>query len=210
MKRKKRVVAVFDFDKTLTHKDLLIYFLAFVFGWPRTIGALMATTPWFIRAWLQQISRQSAKEQLLTNLMQGSVLDALRHKGMLFALTGISSHLNEQAMSKLRWHQSQGDRCVLVSANLDVFLEPWAQMAGFQDLICSTLETNKQGCLTGKLLGANCWGAVKAARLQQLLGKPEDFELYVYGDSQGDKEILAMADHPFYRSFTHESVYPFQ
>ena len=38
-------------------------------------------------------------------------------------------------------------------------------------------------------------------RLRDYLGSTENVQLYVYGDSRGDQEILALADYPFYRKF---------
>jgi phosphatidylglycerophosphatase C len=43
--------------------------------------------------------------------------------------------------------------------------------------------------------GPNVRAAEKAVRLTDLLG-PAEVELWAYGDSRGDREMLAMADHP--------------
>ena len=45
------------------------------------------------------------------------------------------------------------------------------------------------------MLGGNCRGAEKARRLRAYLHS-DDVELWAYGDSAGDTELLAMADHP--------------
>jgi phosphatidylglycerophosphatase C len=42
------------------------------------------------------------------------------------------------------------------------------------------------------LAGRNCRGAEKAVRLREYLG-PEPVTLFAYGDSRGDRELLAMA-----------------
>ncbi|MGH9000745.1 MAG: haloacid dehalogenase-like hydrolase, partial [Acidimicrobiia bacterium] len=50
------------------------------------------------------------------------------------------------------------------------------------------------GRLTGALLGANCRGAEKVARLREWLGGEElEVDLWAYGDSRGDAELLALA-----------------
>jgi len=54
---------------------------------------------------------------------------------------------------------------------------------------------------TGLLEGADCTGAEKLRRLQALVGGLHDVELHVYGDSDGDRELLAAADHPHFRPF---------
>ena len=48
--------------------------------------------------------------------------------------------------------------------------------------------------------GANCRGPQKVVRLRAWLdaryGDDIDVELWAYGDSSGDEELLAFADHP--------------
>ena len=70
---------------------------------------------------------------------------------------------------------------------------------GFNDLICTQLETDENGLITGKIKGNNCWGVEKINRLENLLGTKDQYELYAYGDSRGDLELLDNADHAFYR-----------
>ena len=50
--------------------------------------------------------------------------------------------------------------------------------------------------LTGALSGANVRKAEKARRLSDWLRRRRPYELWAYGDSSGDDELLAMADHP--------------
>jgi hypothetical protein len=50
--------------------------------------------------------------------------------------------------------------------------------------------------LTGRLLGKNCYGPEKVQRLKTLLGSLEDYVIYTYGDSKGDRELLAIAQYP--------------
>jgi phosphatidylglycerophosphatase C len=49
--------------------------------------------------------------------------------------------------------------------------------------------------LTGRILGENVRAAQKALLLGRLLGN-EPVTVWAYGDSRGDREMLAMADHP--------------
>ncbi len=83
---------------------------------------------------------------------------------------------------------------MLVSASLSLYLEPFADAVGFDDVIATRLEEDS-GYLTGRLYGRNVRGPEKAARLRGLLG-PDLAELWAYGDSAGDRQLLEMADHP--------------
>jgi phosphatidylglycerophosphatase C len=62
-------------------------------------------------------------------------------------------------------------------------------------LLCSELERDDTGSCTGRLRGANCRGPEKALRLRTLFGDTE-VELWAYGNSSGDDEMLALAQHP--------------
>ena len=64
-------------------------------------------------------------------------------------------------------------------------------------VICTELE-QVDGLYTGALIGRNCRRAEKRERLQAWLaeaGLPESSVVYAYGDSAGDTELLAMAQH---------------
>jgi len=102
-------------------------------------------------------------------------------------------------MRRLAWHKQQGHRCVVISASLDLYVRPWAIKEGFDDVIATLLDVKGDGCVTGKLSGANCFGIEKVRRLETLLGSREDYSLYAYGDSRGDRELLSFADYAYYR-----------
>jgi phosphatidylglycerophosphatase C len=197
----KHVIAAFDFDGTLTYHDLLLPFLHYAGNTFSIASGIFCALPFLPLALAQPFYRQKAKETILSQVFRGKHRDALAQKGDEFAKNIIPSHLRPERMNKLLWHQKQGHRCILISANLDLFLEPWACYAGFHDLICSKVEIDEQQKLTGKLIGLNCWGAEKVRRLLQLAGPKTGFSLYAYGNGKGDRELLQLADYPFYRSF---------
>jgi phosphatidylglycerophosphatase C len=95
----------------------------------------------------------------------------------------------------LAWHRGQQHERILVSASLAVYLEPFGRLSGFDRVIATRLEVGEDGRLTGRIDGHNVRAAQKALRLAEVLG-PEPVEVWAYGDSSGDREMLAMADHP--------------
>ena len=82
-----------------------------------------------------------------------------------------------------------------MSASLDVYLADVADALGIAHLLCTSLETDDLERCTGRMRGANCRGPEKAARLQALFAD-DDVELWAYGNSRGDDEMLALAQHP--------------
>lgn len=195
-------IAVFDFDKTITTCDSLLPFLFYAAGPIKTTAKLAVLSPYFIGFTLGLLPRQKTKEKTIASFFQGMPINSLQQLGESFASQQLDRWVKSEAIERLQWHQTQGHRCILVSASLDIYLTPWAMRYGFTDVLTSSLETNADGLITGNLQGLNCWGPEKARRLQALIERePKQYKLYVYGDSLGDKDILAMADYPFYRRF---------
>lgn len=88
----------------------------------------------------------------------------------------------------------------MVSASLDLYLQPIADALGFDKPPCTNVSTNHH-VFNGELQGRNCRGAEKVSRLQALLGDLASVEIYAYGDSNGDREMLEVANHPHFRLF---------
>ncbi|MDP1836200.1 MAG: HAD family hydrolase [Chlamydiales bacterium] len=191
-------VAAFDFDGTLTYRDTLLPFLLYCDGRFTAASKLLTISPLLAFDVVRGIDRQKMKERVLTRFFQGTSLVDLRQKGQGFASEALPPHVRPEGLKRLKWHQDQGHRCILISASVDVYLEPWAQALGFNDIITSKMEEDSQGKATGRLLGKNCRGQEKVCRLEALIGPKEgNYTLYAYGDSPGDKELLQRADHPF-------------
>jgi len=127
-------------------------------------------------------------------------MEKLREEGERFAALVLPGLLRHEALQRLAWHQRQGHHCVAISASLELYVRPWAIKAGFDDVIATRLEMRDDGCTTGKLSGANCFGIEKVRRLETLLGPREAYSLYAYGDSRGDRELLSSADYAYYRT----------
>lgn len=182
-----RTVAAFDFDGTLTRHDTVLPFLASVVGWPRVAGAVAS------EARSLATNRDRAKERVLGRLLAGFPEAPLRVAGRAFAER---VRIAPQMRARITWHRERGHDVVIVSASLDVYLHEVARELAVDDALCTRLEFDEHGRCTGRLVGGNCRGAEKVARLRAHLGDG-GVVLYAYGDSRGDDEMLALADHPF-------------
>lgn len=195
------IIAVFDFDYTMTDRDSLLPLLFYIQGFWKTIYHFIALSPAFIRYLVGNLSRQNIKERILTCFIGNRLFTDVQALGKQYADQQLDRYLKSEVLRRLAWHQSQGHRCVLVSASLEFYLIPWAIRHGFEAVLASRLEITPAGHVTGRLAGLNCWGPEKERRLLAYLNTTKYDQLYVYGDSRGDQEILALADHPFYRKF---------
>ena len=197
----KPVVAAFDFDGTLTRRDTLLPFLLHTFGIVAVVRHALILSPTLAGCGLGKIDNGVAKERVLIRCLGGMRMADLQQHGDRFATYVLPGLLRDEALRRLEWHKLQGHRCVVVSASLELYVRPWAIKAGFDDVIATRLEVREGGKVTGRLSGANCFGIEKLERLANLLGARERYNLYAYGDSRGDKELLAYADFPYYRLF---------
>lgn len=193
----RRRVAAFDFDGTITRGDCLGPFLASVVGRARVYRALALRSPVLAGALVGLGDRDEEKERLVGKLLAGRSAAEIHDAGARFADRLASEQpFRTQALERLAWHRGEGHEIVIVSASLDVYLEPLAPALGVDHVLCTGLEAGTDGLLTGRLLGGNVRGSEKARRLRAWLGDRGRVELWAYGNGSGDRELLAMADHP--------------
>ena len=64
-------------------------------------------------------------------------------------------------------------------------------------------EVGDDGILTGRLTGPNVRGPEKEVRLRHWLGDDLPEIMWAYGNSSGDRELLAMADVAIWVDGTH-------
>ena len=183
-----RQVAAFDFDGTLARRDTLMRFLAKAAG-VRRLGVSLAAQAKTYRA-----DRDAAKVDTLRRLLSGADESRLTQLGRDYAV-GLHHLLRPEMAERVRWHRAEGHELVIVSASLGYYLRPLAETLGFDHVIAVELEVGEDGRLTGELVGANVRGPEKARRLTEWFDGHTPDELWAYGDSSGDDELLAMADH---------------
>ena len=190
-------VAAFDFDGTLIAGDSFLPFLIRLVG-RRAMGrAFVVAGPELLVA-MARGSRDSTKAAMLAQLLAGFPHQRLVEAAEAYA-NQLANQIRPAMVERIAWHRRQGHRLVIVSASLEVYLGPVGRHLGFDRVLATRLEVGAGGRLTGRLDGVNVRRAEKAARLTDWLSEQsyaEGHELWAYGDSVGDRELLAMADHP--------------
>jgi len=179
-----RTVAAFDFDGTLTRRDTMFPFLARVVGWHRVGSALAAS----VRG-----GRDASKERLLTRTLGGRAYSEIRDAGAEYG-RAIARTVTPEMRRRVAWHQHEGHDLVIVSASLDVYVDTAARELGIAHALSTSLHVDAEGRVTGRMLGGNCRGDEKVARLRTHIGD-DDVVLWAYGNSSGDEAMLALADH---------------
>ena len=195
-----RPLAVFDFDGTLTVRDSLLPFLFGAQSRVRLGRAALLSAPDLLALAVRLRRREDVKERIFVHLFEGMPVDEFERRAVSFALGQVPALLRPRAVERLRWHQRHGHQTVIASASLEAYLRPWARLERVDAVVGTRLEV-RGGRVTGRLDGPNCSGVEKVRRITERLGPLEGRELYVYGDSEGDRALLAVATHAAYRPF---------
>jgi phosphatidylglycerophosphatase C len=194
-----RPVAAFDFDGTLTTRDSFRAFLAWRFDTARLISGLLRLAPAGLRYGIDR-DRGAIKASLVAEFLRGCPIDRLEADARRFAEAKSPSLLRPDALEAWRDWGERGALRVIVTASPEPLVAPFADRLGADLLLGSRLELDGEGRITGPLAGPNCRGPEKVVRLQAVFGK--DLRLAAaYGDTSGDREMLAIAAEPGYRVF---------
>lgn len=190
-------VAAFDVDGTLTTRDCVVAFMRRTRGTATLVARLARRAPALIGPVLRR-DRDAVKSVATEAAFAGCDVDDLERDAASFAVEVSRSHLRHDTVERLRWHLGLGHQVVLVSASYEVYLRHLAVSLGAHDVVGTRLEVVEGRC-TGSIDGANCRGPEKVERLHAWLdahhGGRGAVEVWAYGDSAGDRDLLADADH---------------
>lgn len=192
-----RNIALFDFDGTITLTDSYTPFIFKAIPKDRLKKGKIWLAP-YILGYKLKIIRGSVLRSKIFKL-GFSDLDAsdLKRQGLEYSQNHLPKLIRPEAMQRIQWHLAQGDKIVVVSASMDVYLQPWCKLYGL-DLLCSELE-EKHGKVTGIYKNGDCSREVKKQRILDNYDLDKYASIYVYGDSIEDKEMLSLGTHQFYR-----------
>ena len=190
-------VAAFDVDNTLTVRDCVVPFMKSVGGVSRLSKALFSDLGTTFQS-IRRRDRDSLKMKFVEGIFAGKNSREVESLGIQFASKVADKWLRSDVATRMRWHQEQGHVVILVSASLGAYLHPLGDLLEVDAVLCTELE-EKDGLLTGKLVGQNCRGREKASRVQkwcQDSGIATEDLVYAYGDSSGDTELLELFSEP--------------
>ncbi|MGB3584907.1 MAG: HAD family hydrolase [Tunicatimonas sp.] len=192
-------VAFFDFDGTITNRDSFIDFIVFYHGRFAAYFGLFRLLPFLLAYKIKLMPNWQAKEKVMTYFFKGEPLADFQTRCEQYATERIPQITRKSALQAIQKHQELGNDIYLVSASPENWLLAWCQQKEIK-LLASRLEVSK-GRLTGNLLGKNCYGPEKVVRIRQVVDLSHYQNVYSYGDSSGDRQMLQLADHAYYRPF---------
>jgi HAD superfamily hydrolase (TIGR01490 family) len=194
---KKRLV-LFDFDGTVTTRDTLLEFIRFYRGDVKFVIGFGIAAPIIVLSKLKIVPNWKAKEFVLTWFFKGTTLEEFNRKGQEFASQVTPTLLRPKGLAQLKEYL-QDSRVIFVSASAENWVKPWCDSVGVECLATKLEVVN--GKLTGKIAGKNCYGPEKVNRLLAHINPKEYEEIIVYGDSSGDRELLTLGHHQYYKPF---------
>ncbi|MEO1051410.1 MAG: HAD family hydrolase [Bacteroidota bacterium] len=192
-------LALFDFDGTITTKDTMLEIIKYHRGKLRFLLGFLWLSPVMVFYKAGILSNWRAKEITLKHFFGGMAEEQFRTLGEQFAREVIPPLVRERAQKSIEEYKAAGDRVVLVTASSDYWVKPWADAMDIE--ILATRLSSEAGKITGKIDGKNCHGPEKVNRVKAEIDLSQYEEIHAYGDTSGDKEMLAMADKSFYRHF---------
>lgn len=198
---KKQVLAVFDFDGTLTTKDSINDFIIYSYGLvPFIIGTAIISIS-IISYLLRIITNTELKEAVYAYFFKGMSLNEFEQKSQTYAVNRLSLIIRPDALDRLKWHKKQNHRIIIVTASPSNWIRIWGKKNSLVDDIIASIPEVVNKKLTGRMK-INCFGKEKVSCFLKKYPDRKSYYLYVYGDSYGDKPLLHIADEPFYRTFT--------
>ena len=179
----------FDFDGTLTTRDTLIAFIRYACGTPRFLLGFLLHAPLLVLMKLRLYSNGKAKQRLFAWFFRGMPIETFDALCQSFAST--HRHLlRPETVRLLQQALSEGSEVLVVSASIDNWVQPFFPSV----TVLGTQIEVIDGRLTGRVLTPNCYGQEKVRRILALHPDRSAYRLTAYGDSRGDRELLAFAD----------------
>lgn len=192
-------VYAFDFDGTLTTRDTLFAFIRHAKGTAALAWGLLVHVPMLVAMKMGLYNNGKAKERLLGWFFKGTAEQEFEAMCRHFAADS-AYLLRPAAVDAISEAVSEGCRVVVVSASIDRWVRPFFSNMPQVEVTGTQMEV-RNGKLTGRFLGENCYGPQKVEKLRALLGNRSHYHLTSFGDSRGDRELLAYADEQHYKPF---------
>jgi HAD superfamily phosphoserine phosphatase-like hydrolase len=188
-------VAVFDLDGTITRQDTFVPYLR---GWlrrhPRP-GYVRPVIAACLRYTLTGPDRGRLKSDLLRACMSGATMDAVQRWTAEFVARLGDAELCPGALAAIARHLEAGDRLILLSASVDLYVPDVGRRLGFEETICTGVAW-RDGRLDGSLTTANRRAGEKRHCIEILRDRFPGARFAAYGNSGADLAHMTAVEEP--------------
>ncbi|MFT4021281.1 MAG: HAD-IB family phosphatase [Acinetobacter sp.] len=189
-----KALALFDFDGTLYLKDSFTQFIFYTLSKGHIAHRGIQILPWINAYFVNLYPAHLMRERLYKQMFKHQDLRHIEPIAKNYSAQIIDS-LNPVLLAQLKQHQALGHQVVVVSASLDLYLKyvcDWLNV----DLICTQTEV-KDAVLTGQYASEDCSGIHKKIQVMSKYKLAEFAQIYAYGNSKEDIDMLSLAHYPF-------------
>lgn len=199
----KKKIYCFDFDGTLTTSDTLLEFIKYAKGRGRFLMVFLMYSPLLVLMKLHLYPNWKAKQQIFAHLFAGMRIE--KFDALCRGFAEESQHLlRPKGITLMHEALVAGAQVFIVSASIDNWVRPFFDIRNLKGVqVLGTQIEVEDGKLTGNFKSNNCYGKEKVHRIAEAL-KPferSEYEIEAFGDSRGDKEMLAFADKGHFKPF---------
>lgn len=195
-----KVIAFFDFDGTITNRDIFWDYLFFRLKNGLSPLKLLQSVPHFFLYLIKILNNEKAKQLIFSRLFKGESVAFFCSTVKKYLDKNLQFRLKKDAIERITWHKSNHHTVCIVSANFDLILNTVAKE--MQVDLLSTQVESKGDILTGYFKTPNCYGKEKVNRIRNKYPNLNSYkQIFAYGDSKGDIEMLDLASEKFYCFF---------
>ena len=211
----KKKLYCFDFDGTLTTSDTLLEFIKYAKGKGRFLMVFLMYSPLLVLMKLHLYPNWKTKQQIFAHLFAGMRIE--KFDALCRGFAEENQHLlRPKGITLVHEALVAGAKVFIVSASIDNWVRPFFEIRNLKGIqVLGTQIEVVDGKLTGRFKTRNCYGEEKVNRISKALATeptpgddtaPQDFirsqyEIEAFGDSSGDKEMLAFAHQGHYKPF---------
>ena len=199
----KKKIYCFDFDGTLTTSDTLLEFIKYAKGRGRFLMVFLMYSPLLVLMKLHLYPNWKAKQQIFAHLFAGIRIE--KFDALCRGFAEESQHLlRPKGITLMHEALVAGAQVFIVSASIDNWVRPFFDIRNLKGVqVLGTQIEVEDGKLTGNFKSNNCYGKEKVHRITEALKSFErsEYEIEAFGDSRGDKEMLAFADKGHFKPF---------
>lgn len=199
----KKKLYCFDFDGTLTTCDTLLEFIKYAKGRGRFLMVFLMYSPLLVMMKLHLYPNWKAKQQIFAHLFAGMRIE--KFDALCRGFAEENQHLlRPKGITLMHEALVAGAQVFIVSASIDNWVRPFFDIRNLKGVqVLGTQIEVEDGKLTGRFKSNNCYGKEKVHRIAEALKSFErsEYEIEAFGDSRGDKEMLAFADKGHFKPF---------
>lgn len=189
---------LFDFDGTLTYRDTMFLYLKF-YDASRFKLQFIKHIPLFILLKLKLADPEKIKRSFISSVLKGQSRTKIEKKSQEFFDYYFPELVRKNALEFIRNIDREKIDCYIVSASLDIWVQPFAHH--FKMNLLATQAEFVDDIFTGNFLGKNCNGPEKVLRIVKAVGTKKYDKTIAFGDTSGDKQMLAWADEAQFEFF---------